>query len=100
MLQEKTDRARLFGTDLFAPSSFEMLLGLYLAKLDQRDILVSKIGEDCGIPQSTALRWLPDLEQSGLVVRQFNPAREKSYFLCLTEKALAAMNDYLESRLH
>ena len=96
LIQEKARRARLFEY-LFDDSAWDIILALYAAELDGRQILVSRVGHASGIPQTTSLRWLAKLESSGLVER-IPARRHNSVFIALTDKASTAMRAYLVDR--
>jgi DNA-binding MarR family transcriptional regulator len=97
LIQDKARRARLFECYLFDDSAFDIILALYAAELDGRQILVSRVGQVSGIPQTTSLRWLAKLEQSGLIDR-ISAKRYNSYFTVLTKKATTAMRAYVADR--
>lgn len=97
LLRERANRAEFFGSELFDKSAWDLILALYAAMLDDRQILVSLVGKASGIPQTTSLRYLAKLEAQGLVGRVPN-RRHKSFFIVLTDKALVAMDSYLDAR--
>lgn len=62
-------RASFFGQLKVSEAIWEMLLDLLLAELEQRPVPVSSVGLMAGIPATTVLRRLEELEQAGLVIR-------------------------------
>ena len=94
--EEKAKRERYFGCNLFASSAFDLLLTLYAADIEGEDILISHVGEESGISQTTSLRMVIELEQEGLVARLADPTRGKHFFIVLTDKARSAMIAYLD----
>ena len=94
--RDRVTRAGLFGCDFFVDSAWEIMLALYAAELDDRKILVSRVGEVSGIPQTTALRWIRKLEALSLLRRVPDPVRRQRIFAILTSQASTLMATYLD----
>ena len=68
-LQMRRLRAELLPDCLFAEPAWDMLLDLYIAGLECRNISISSACIASAVPQTTALRWIRHLEVHGLVER-------------------------------
>lgn len=94
-------RFDLFKWGLFADPAWDMLLYLYLKKLEQQRVAVSKLCTASYVPETTALRRIDQLEREGLIARhkdhldarrmwvELSPGGSstmKSYFLILRER--------------
>ena len=66
-------RNATFPRALFADPAWNMLLDLYLAKCDDKEISVSSVCIAASVPATTALRWIGTLEKHGLVVSDAHP---------------------------
>ncbi|WP_374441030.1 response regulator [Stella sp.] len=95
VIQSRQARDRHFPQHLFADPAWDMLLDLTLAKLSSKEISVSSVCLAAGVPQSTALRRLQDLEQSGLVRRRRDRDDRRRIFVELTEDAMQRILRYL-----
>ncbi|BBK42038.1 hypothetical protein STVA_20580 [Allostella vacuolata] len=95
VIQSRQARDRHFPQHLFADPAWDMLLDLTLAKLSNKEISVSSVCLAAGVPQSTALRRLQDLERSGLVRRRRDRDDRRRIFVELTEDAMQRILRYL-----
>ena len=82
-------RDTAFGgdADLFGEPSWDILLDLYAARLEGRDVTILSACVGSGRPPTTALRHLATLQSRGLVERYENPWDRRASFIRLTAKA-------------
>lgn len=97
MLKLRRDRERFFGNDLFADPAWDILLELYAAALGQYRVSVTSLCVAAAVPGTTGLRWIKNLEDSGLIVRKADPMDGRRHFLMLSERALGTMNAYFRT---
>lgn len=93
----RRQRDSFFRADLFADPAWDMLLVLYAAALGQYRVSVSALCVGAAVPQTTALRWMKQLEDEGLIARRQDPTDGRRQFVMLTDKALQAMNAYFRT---
>lgn len=91
-------RQRIFGERLFADPSWDIMLDLFIARLEGSRVSVSSACIGAAAPTSTALRHIAHLEQVGLLSRQPHPSDARSTFLELTAEGIAKMTAFF-SRL-
>lgn len=93
--RERQRRREFFGEDLFGEPAWDMLLDLYIAEKKNKRVSVTAacIGANC--PGTTALRWLQQLEERGLLVREADKKDGRRSFVRLSEQGYAKMTDYL-----
>ena len=85
-------RARVFGDDgLFGEPAWDILLDLYLAETDGKQLSVTAACIGSAVPASTALRWIVVLEERGLVARRGDPRDARRIFLHLTDRGRERM---------
>lgn len=93
-------RDRLFGDPaLFGEPGWDLLLDLYLARADGKRVPVTSACIGAAVPTTTALRWLGALEEQGLITRQSDNSDARRVFVELSDRANAAMDDWLSRYL-
>ncbi len=80
-------RDRVFPPGLFAEPAWDMLLDLLVAEAEDRRLSVSSTCLAAAVPQTTALRWLNYLVETGLLVRVQSGSEGRSTVVRLTPKA-------------
>lgn len=81
-------RNDLIGAPLFRDPAWDMLLELYSAHQQGRELSVSSLCYASGVPQTTALRQLARLEEHGLITRSGDSNDNRRYIVSPTGKAL------------
>lgn len=97
MLKLRRNRDRFFGQELFADPAWDMLLELYASALAQFRVSISNLCIAAAVPATTALRWIKQLEDAGLIVRRPDPTDGRRCFISLSNQALEAMNSYFRT---
>lgn len=92
MLATRRRRDRTFPPGLFAEPAWDMLLDMLVAEAEERRLSVSSACIAAAVPQTTALRWLNYLVESGLVQRVQNSGESRSTMVRLTPKARRLMS--------
>lgn len=80
-------RDRVFPPGLFAEPAWDMLLDMVVAEAEGRRLSVSSACLAAAVPQTTALRWLNYLVESGLLTRGPLGGESRSTIVRLTPKA-------------
>jgi len=88
-------RGRFFPSQLFADPAWDILLDLTRAKLDGQQVSVSSVCIAASVPMSTALRWVRQMTDSGLLRRWTDPKDRRRDLIALTDTTAAHMRDYL-----
>jgi DNA-binding MarR family transcriptional regulator len=87
-------RLELFPDGIFSDPAWDILLALAHARIERRPTQASNIGIEAGIPPSTALRRVKDLEIVGLVTRWGDPNDRRRDFVELSDAGLEVFNRY------
>ena len=87
-------RENFFDAVLFADPAWDILLDLYLARLEQRRTTVSSLCAAAATPATTALRYINALVDRGLVVRNAHKLDQRVVHVELTDAALERMQQY------
>ncbi len=82
---------------LFGEPAWDILLDVYIAQKSRREIQVSSVCIEAGVPSTTILRWLTRLEQEGLIYRAADNVDGRRRYVRLTEAGEALMQRVLEA---
>ena len=77
--------------------AWDILLDLYIAFAESRQISVTSACIASAVPQTTALRWLSVLEGESLVERLSDPVDQRRIMVRLTTKGVIYMEKYFSS---
>lgn len=99
IVARRSVRAQFLDSDLFGEPGWDMLLDLYVALRRGRRLSVTALCLSAGVPNSTALRWVRELTTRGLIERAPDPDDGRRTFLALSDRALAALETYLDANL-
>lgn len=94
IIRQRQLRARFFDGDLFADPAWDMLLDLTAARAEHKRVSVTSLCIASGVPPTTALRWINQLSEAGLLQRSEDDTDRRRAFLSLTDRAADAMTRY------
>lgn len=88
-------RGRFFSSQLFADPAWEILLDLTRAQLENQQVSVSSVCIAASVPMSTALRWVAQMTEAGLL-RRWPDARDgRRDLIALSDATAGHMREYL-----
>jgi hypothetical protein len=91
-------RAAIFGNpDLFGEPAWDILLDLYIAHGEGKQVSVSSACIGSAAPPTTGLRWLGVLADEGLIVREADAGDHRRVLVRLTPAGQAAMERFFEA---
>jgi hypothetical protein len=90
-------RNRAFGSSLFSDPAWCILLDVFVGEQTSRSTSISALCAASNIPQSTGLRWILILEETGLVRREVDPLDRRRTLIRLTEAGSEQMRRVLRS---
>ena len=96
LLAARYARSEALGMDLAHPA-WSLLLELFRAHLEKRQVRVARLASDAQVPLTTAIRWTDQLARKGLISRTADPVHDGAALLALTEAGHEAMEDYFVS---
>ncbi|WP_068075639.1 winged helix DNA-binding protein [Novosphingobium lentum] len=94
VIRQRQLRARFFEGELFADPAWDMLLDLTAARAEHIRVSVTSLCIASGVPPTTALRWIGQMTDVGLLQRVDDETDRRRAFITLTEKAADAMARY------
>jgi DNA-binding MarR family transcriptional regulator len=84
-------RDRVFGRELFPNPAWNILVELFIAGEEGRNVTIKSACVAAGVPQSTALRHIAHLIEVRLTARAQHPSDARSAYLRLTERGHSKM---------
>ena len=94
IIRQRQLRARFFEGDLFADPAWDMLLDLTAARAEHTRVSITSLCIASGVPPTTALRWIGQMTEAGLLERVEDETDRRRAFVTLTDKASDAMARY------
>jgi hypothetical protein len=94
IIRQRQLRARFFDGDLFGDPAWDMLLDLTAARAEHARVSVTSLCIASGVPPTTALRWIGQMTEAGLLQRVEDEADRRRAFITLTDRAADAMARY------
>ncbi len=88
-------RERVFGDKLFPDPTWNMLLELFVRRIDKQLTSISVACLVSGVPARTALRFIESLVESGIVVTDLSSTDQQAHRLELTDEGFQKMLDVL-----
>ena len=94
IIRQRQLRARFFDGDLFGDPAWDMLLDLTAARAEHARVSVTSLCIASGVPPTTALRWIGQMSEAGLLERVEDETDRRRAFITLTDKAADNMARY------
>ncbi len=94
IIRQRQLRGRFFDSGLFADPAWDILLDLTAAHGERSRVSVTSLCIASGVPPTTALRWIAQMTEAGLLQRVEDEADRRRAFIELSAKAAEAMAAY------
>lgn len=94
IIRQRQLRGQVFGGDLFADPAWDILLDLTAARAEHTRVSVTSLCIASGVPPTTALRWIGQMVDAGLLERIEDESDRRRAFIQLSDKAAEAMARY------
>jgi DNA-binding MarR family transcriptional regulator len=94
ILRQRQLRARFFDGDLFADPAWDILLDLTASRAEHKRVSVTSLCIASGVPPTTALRWIGQMTETGLLERIEDDTDRRRAFIALSDRAADAMARY------
>lgn len=94
IIRQRQLRARFFDGDLFADPAWDMLLDLTAARAEHSRVSVTSLCIASGVPPTTALRWIGQMTDAGLLQRVEDETDRRRAFITLSDQAADGMARY------
>ena len=94
IIRQRRLRDRFFDAAMFADPAWDILLDLTAARAEHVRVSVTSLCIASGVPPTTALRWIGQMVEAGLLVRVEDEADRRRAFIALSDSAADAMARY------
>lgn len=94
LIRQRQVRGRFFDAQLFADPAWDILLDLAAARVERRQVSVTSLCIAAAVPATTALRWIGQLVETGLLLRVADPADRRRVNIALSDSAADQMARY------
>jgi hypothetical protein len=94
IIQQRYLRGKFFDASMFADPAWDILLDLTAARGEHVRVSVTSLCIASGVPPTTALRWIGQMVDTGLLERVEDEADRRRAFIVLSDKAADAMARY------
>ena len=97
IIQQRRLRERFFAEELFADPAWDILLDLTAARAEHRRVSVTSLCIAAAVPATTALRWIAQMTEDGLLVREQDQVDRRRSFVALSDEAADGMARYFDA---
>ena len=97
IIRHRAMRAEFFDGDLFADPAWDILLDLTAARAEHRRVSVTSLCIAASVPATTALRWISQMVEAGILDRVQDESDRRRAFIALSDKAADAMARYFDA---
>jgi DNA-binding MarR family transcriptional regulator len=94
IIRQRRMRDRHFDAGLFADPAWDILLDLTAARAEHTRVSVTSLCIASGVPPTTALRWIGQMVEAGLLERVEDEADRRRAFIALSDRTAEAMARY------
>jgi Winged helix DNA-binding domain len=94
LLRARRLRDQILPGDLFADPAWDMMLDLMAAQLEGNRVSVSSLCIAAAVPPTTALRWIRQLTERGLLERHADSADGRRVFIALSPEGYHAIESW------
>ncbi|WP_336957767.1 winged helix DNA-binding protein [Sphingobium aquiterrae] len=91
LIRTRRLRDQFLPADLFADPAWDMMLDLMAARLAGERVSVSSLCIAAAVPPTTALRWIRQLTDRGMLERHADPTDGRRVFIALSDGAAEAL---------
>ncbi|MFM6950601.1 MAG: winged helix DNA-binding protein [Novosphingobium sp.] len=94
IIRQRQLRARFFDGDLFADPAWDILLDLTASRAEHARVSVTSLCIASGVPPTTALRWIGQMTEAGLLQRVEDETDRRRAFITLSDQTADSMSRY------
>lgn len=99
LLSERRLRERHFDKQLFGEPVWDLLLDLFIAYEECRDISMSSAAIAANVSATTALRYVAMMTDQGMIVRRADASDARRVYVSLSAESRARVAEYLASAI-
>ena len=99
-IQARSSRKKFIDADLIGEPAWDMLLDLFVQTVAGRRVSVTSLCIASNGPPTTALRYIGELQNRGLLLREKSKFDNRTSYLSLSDDAFRQIGGYLSSTLY
>lgn len=96
-LKLRARRSEISNGHLFSDPAWDILLDLFVGRVNGRDVTVTSACIASGRPSTTSLRYIDRMSQNGLLYRQKDTHDHRKVYLRITDSAFHTVADWIGS---
>ena len=96
IIRQRRLRDRYFESELFADPAWDILLDLTAARAEHRRVSVSSLCIAAAVPSTTGLRWIAQMTEMGILVREQDEEDKRRAFIALSDEVAEAIARYFD----
>jgi hypothetical protein len=96
IIRQRRLRDRYFESELFADPAWDILLDLTAARAEHRRVSVTSLCIAAAVPATTGLRWIAQMTEAGILLRELDPDDKRRAFITLSDPVADAMARYFD----
>lgn len=93
-IRARRRRSLHLDANLLADPAWDMMLDLFVARLERREVYVTSLCIAAAVPNTTALRWIRLLTDRGMFVRRADRSDGRRFYIELSDELSASINAY------
>jgi hypothetical protein len=97
IIRQRQLRARYFDGELFADPAWDMLLDLTAARAEHTRVSVTSLCIASQVPPTTALRWIGQMTDAGMLERVEDDLDRRRAFVALSDSTADGMARYFQA---
>ncbi|HST35177.1 MAG TPA: winged helix DNA-binding protein [Allosphingosinicella sp.] len=94
ILRVRRLRDQFFTGNIFPDPAWDILLDLFAARMEGKQVSISSACAAASVPPTTALRWVERLEKMGLAERAGDPKDGRRIYIALSDTAASKMKGF------
>ena len=99
LINERYRRYHFFDGHLFSDPAWDIVLELFVAEVEGREVPVTNLCLTSNVPDTTILRWIKALCGEGLLVRHKDEVDKRRVLVELTRTAADSMRRYIAEQI-
>lgn len=93
-MENRKLRSKMISQDLFSDPCWDILMDVFSARLNDKNISVSAVATAGNMPHTTGLRYIDTLEKIGYIYRERDDWDGRRIFVKMTDDTFRMMKDY------
>jgi predicted transcriptional regulator len=93
-MENRNLRSKMISQDLFSDPCWDILMDVFSARLNDKNISVSAVATAGNMPHTTGLRYIDTLEKIGYIYRERDDWDGRRIFVKMTDDTFRMMKDY------